>query len=29
MQLQEFQAKTLLSQYAVAAPAGAVAMTVG
>lgn len=27
MQLQEFQAKTLLSQYAVAAPAGAVAMT--
>ena len=28
MQLQEFQAKTLLSQYAVAAPAGAVAMSV-
>lgn len=27
MQLQEFQAKTLLSQYAVAAPEGAVAMT--
>jgi succinyl-CoA synthetase beta subunit len=27
MQLQEFQAKTLLSQYAVTAPAGAVAMT--
>ncbi len=28
MQLQEFQAKTLLSQYAVAAPEGAVAMSV-
>ncbi len=27
MQLQEFQAKTLLSQYAIAAPAGAVAMS--
>jgi succinyl-CoA synthetase beta subunit len=27
MHLQEFQAKTLLSQYAIAAPSGAVAAT--